>query len=120
MVTSYTLGQYDDWIINECESLTPTQWKRLTNVAFDHRQDVQLLAGDARQFRSREDDCGVDASGFPTDAVELEEQIRFYEHSAFCKDCLKWRTLYPTELYIDILCHRRIICDGSTNMLNME
>ena len=77
-LTAHTIGNFDAWILDECDFLSSMRWSRLVSVARENRHVFQLLAGDPGQLRPRIDDGGdVAAGSYYCDLITLKEQLRF-------------------------------------------
>ena len=111
-LTAYTLSNYDAWLVDECDFLSPLQWKRLTFISRQCPHVFQLLAGDPGQFRPMEDDGGEAAGQYWAHVLELTEQLRFDSMSPFGRACRRLRTQWASAQDIEVLCGRRVLCDG--------
>ena len=80
-LTAHTVGNFDAWIVDECDFLSRVRWSRLVSVAPENRHVFRLLAGNPGQFRPRIDDEGVTARRYYCDLITLKEQLRFVADS---------------------------------------
>ena len=109
-LTEFRLRQYDAWVIDECDYLTPTQWRRLITLAISCPLVFKLLAGDPCQFRPRDDDGGSTASEFATSNITLKKQMRFDPTTPWGKACLSARSARPSVDDLNLFVGSRLLC----------
>ena len=95
--TPLKLSQYEMWIIDEAEFLTPKQWKRLLHLHVICPAVFVLPVGDAGQFPPIGDDGGVGSGAFGTRDLTLREQLRFNANTPFGRLCSKSKARDPHQ-----------------------
>ena len=94
--TQWSLAQYGAWVVDECEYLTPAQWRRLVALTASCPHVFILLAGDPCQFRPIGDDGGVTAAHFVCRNITLHRQMRFDANTDWGRICRSLRTSKPS------------------------
>ena len=119
-LTEFNVSQFDAWVVDECEYLTPTQWRRLITLSHACPAVFKLLAGDPRQFRPREDDGGQTASHFQCVTITLRTQMRFDPSTPWGRACLHVRSARATVEDVDTFVGQRLLCYDPPTTITMR
>ena len=118
--TAYCLAQFDAWVIDEVDYLTPSQWRRLIDLHQACPRVFKLLAGDEAQFEPIGHDGGHAAAGMSCIQKRLHTQMRFNPGSRFGRLCSTVRIRKPSARDIDFLVEGQLLQNAVDQDITME